>query len=242
MNPAGLDTQALIHRLAPLCRVATAHDTVLNSECAFTFHSPFTTSKGIVVNLQTFVGTVDEYAFQHSLEQDRTNQGQELNQEDGLFVRIVKQRIAVDSSTATAASSSGDADADALSPATQFITKLGIGIEGGFQSDEQKYDTISTYSIVLLRRLQNGTVVSIAEFPHETLSSYSSEASLPHSIRQSADSIIHHAGMAVQQDLIAWELDQEPKPTSKYAQNLPFVDNGITISPHPSDWKVCFII
>ena len=49
-----------ITKLAAKCRVATPHDVVTNSECVYTFHSPYTTERGIVVNLTTFVGTVDE--------------------------------------------------------------------------------------------------------------------------------------------------------------------------------------
>ena len=43
--------------------------------------------------------------------------------------------------------------------------------------------------------------------------------------------------MAVQQDLSVWEMDEEPKPVSKYCENLPFVDNGVVINPDPSTWK-----
>ena len=60
-------------------------------------------------------------------------------------------------------------------------------------------------------------------------------------VSQSADSVINHAGLAVQQDLKAWELDEEPKPVSKYAEGLPFVDNGVKVSSNPADWKVCLM-
>jgi len=56
-------------------------------------------------------------------------------------------------------------------------------------------------------------------------------------VSQSVDSIIHHSGLAVQQDLKVWELDDEPTPVSKYYQDLPFVDNGKLVSPNPKDWK-----
>jgi len=252
-----MDIQEAIHILASSssCRIATAHDVVHNSECVYTFHTPYTTTRGIVVNLQTFIGTVDEYAFQR--DQDSSSSFNNRDEATGLFVRIVKQRIAVTdnhtiSSTAGAVNEEGHGVDDTLllpaSVATQFITKLGIGIEGGFPSDDQKYDTICTYSIVLLRKLQNGTVVSMMEIPfdpnHRTVDSDDSvvanatRITLPSVVRQSANSIIYHTGTAIQQDLMVWELDQEPKPISKYADQLPFVNNGVTISPQASDWKV----
>ena len=66
--------------------MATPHDTVLNSECAYTFHTPYTTDRGIVVNLSTYVGTVDSLAFGGPA----SNVG---GNNEGLFVRIVKKRV-----------------------------------------------------------------------------------------------------------------------------------------------------
>jgi hypothetical protein len=54
-------------------RTATPHDTVINSECVYTFHTPHTSPEGVVVNLSTFMGTIEELA-------------------DGICVRIVKRR------------------------------------------------------------------------------------------------------------------------------------------------------
>ena len=42
--------------------------------------------------------------------------------------------------------------------------------------------------------------------------------------------------MAIQQDLTAWQ-DDEEIPISKYAEGLPFIENGVTISPDPKSWK-----
>ena len=75
-----------INALASNCRVATVNDPVLNSECAYTFHSPFTSKSGIVVNLKTYVGTIESLAFNNS---NKT----EGEVEEGLFVRIVKERV-----------------------------------------------------------------------------------------------------------------------------------------------------
>jgi ubiquitin carboxyl-terminal hydrolase 5/13 len=196
--------------LIAACGVATPHDAVYNSECVYTFHSPFTSEEGIVVNLATFVGTCQSRALSKTGER-------------GLFLRIVKRRVLKAESTAENAKE----DTEPAQP-----TKLGIGVEGGFASEDDKYEVISTYAIVQLE-CNNGVVEIAAEIPYTD----DTKSSLPEPLTKSADSIMHHAGMAIQQDLKVWELDDEPKPVSKYAQNLPFVDNGVVISPEPSTWK-----
>lgn len=204
-----------ITKNAAKCRVATPHDIVINSECVYTFHSPYTTEKGIVVNLSSFVGSVEELALKND------------NVDSALFVRIRKKRIPKNDVV-------GEVDGDRRDEA-QTVTKLGVGIEGGFQSEQDKFETISTYSIVLLERsTDDGHYRVVLELPYDD----SSKNSFPLAVSQSADSVINHAGLAVQQDLKAWELEEEPKPVSKYAVALPFVENGVKISPNPADWKV----
>ena len=184
-------------RLSSTCRIASAHDSVLNSECAFTFHNPYTSPAGIVVNLSTFIATIDELAL--------------ANESQGIFVRIVKNRVPKKETS------------------EKEVTKLGIGIDGGFQDD--KFDVISKYSVVLLEKT-DGAVAVVAESPFET----STKNGFPMNVISSVESIIHHAGVAVQQDLKAFELDEE-KPVSEYAKSLEFVDNGVKVSPNPADWK-----
>mmetsp|Transcript_14017 Transcript_14017/g.29960 ORF Transcript_14017/g.29960 Transcript_14017/m.29960 type:complete len:873 (-) Transcript_14017:46-2664(-) len=201
-----------ITKLAAKCRVATPHDVVINSECVYTFHSPYTTDEGIVVNLTTFIGTVDDLAF------TANDDGAESS---ALFVRICKKRVPKEDGN------------DATSEADKTAVKLGVGVEGGFQSDQDKYDVISTYSIVVIGKSGDGKAQVLAEMAYDG----ASKNSFPMAVSQSADAIIHHAGLAVKQDLSAWELKDEPKPVSKYAESLPFVENGVKVSPNPSDWK-----
>jgi len=208
---------AVITKLASQCRMATAHDVVINSECVYTFHSPYTSDNGIVVNLTTFVGTVDELAL--------TECGDETT--SALFVRIVKKRVLKENNHDNAIGVE-DMETTMEKPLIAAV-KLGVGIEGGFQSDLEKYDTISTYSIVVISK-SSGVVVDL---PYDDTTKHT----FPFMVVQSADAIICHAGLAVKQDLTAWELDDEPKPISRYASTLPFVDNGVKISPNPSDWS-----
>lgn len=207
--------EAIIQRAAK-CRIATPHDAVTNSECVYTFHSPYTTTKGIIVNLTTFVGTVEELAF---MDDDPSAES------SALFVRICKKRIPKENAVIDNGNAADQSEVSAV--------KLGVGVEGGFQSEQDKYDTISTYSIVMMGKSADGEAQVMAEMPYDD----DSKVSCPVLVSQSADAIIHHAGLAVKQDLTAWELDDEPKPVSKYEDALPFVDNDVKISPTPSDWK-----
>lgn len=211
---------------ASKCHVATAHNTVLNSECAYTFHNPYTSSSGIVVNLSTFIGTIDSMAFG----------GKSSPSPEELFVRIVKNRVPKQQSKA------GDVGQDVAigeggnetSGLEAKVTKLGMGVDGGFKSPDETYEVVSKHSVVVLLAGEGGKVSVSAEldFNEETKNDF------PMNVTASVEGIIHHAGTAVQQDLKAWELDDE-KVLSKYAESLEFVDNGIKISPNPSDWKVC---
>jgi hypothetical protein len=212
---------------AAKCRIATPHDVVTNSECVYTFHSPYTTDKGIVVNLTTFVGTVDELAFTTAAASSTLT-----DDEEALFVRICKKRVRKEK----AADNANDDDMIETTTTTTAI-KLGMGVEGGFQSEQDKYETISTYSIVVGNNAGgNGKLNMLAELPYDD----TTKKSFPMLVSQSADAIICHAGLAVRQDLTAWELEEEPKPISKYLESLPFVDNGVKISQNPSDWMVSY--
>lgn len=186
-----------IEALAYKCRVAKPSDTVVHSECAFTFFTPFSNERGILVNLHTFAGTVPELTRTTGDNKD-------------IFVRIVKDRITKEIT--------GD----------EAPTKLALGVEGGFARDDDKYQVVTKYSVVVLDA--SGQV--LAERPYDE----SSKSMFPEAVVASVESIIHHAGLAVQQDLTAWQ-DDEEIPVTKYFDNLPFVDNGVTISPDPKNWK-----
>lgn len=180
------------------CRVATPSDTVLHSECAFTFHSPFTTDRGIVVNLNSFIGTIQELAFSN------------VSEEKDIFLRIVKKRV------------------EKVISEPDAPTKLAIGVEGGFATDDDKFDTLSTYSVVVLEN----SAKEVAEILYDE----TTKESFPETVVKSVESVIHHVGLAIQQDLTAWQ-DDEEIPISKYAEGLPFIENGVTISPDPKSWK-----
>jgi len=197
-----------IEKLAHRCRVATPQDTVLHSECAFTFHNPFSRSEGILVNMNSFIGTVPELAFAAN-----------SSEESDIFLRIVKTRV-----------EKMDENKEENQP-----TKMGIGIEGGFSTGDDKYETITKHSIVAMKNTASLEESVLLEVPFD-VNDDSVNEKLPETVVKSAKAIIHHVGLAIQQDLTAWE-DNEEIPVSKYAKDLPFVDNGVKISPDSKSWK-----
>lgn len=208
------------------CRVATPQDPVYNHECCYTFHTPYTSNKGIVVNLNTFIGTIESMAM---IQQESNSVA--------IFLRIVKEYVAKDTTT------NGEHD-DEMKP-----TKLAIGVEGGFMLEEDQYTTMTKYSVVVL---QQGTAAGpdpgaatggptpqvLVEVPYPIETDHPSVVLLlPSIVQQSVNSIIHHVGAAIQTDVQAWNADAEEIPVSKYCEGLPYVDNGIQIDPNPSSWS-----
>jgi len=230
-----------IQNLAGQCKVALASQTVSKGECCYTFYNPFSSNDGIVVNLNTFIGTIPDMAF-NNMPND-SGEPQQQQQQRGLFLRIVKKRVektttTTTTTTATTSSSMDTGDGEtAPAPAPVAPTKLAIGVEGGFSlsPDEDKYETITTYSVVVLEADTTTTTKVVAEVPYD-INDDTIKSTFPMMVSQSVDSIIHHVGMSVQQDLTAWQ-DDEVVPTTKYYKDLPFVDNGVQISPDPKSWK-----
>lgn len=104
-------------------------------------------------------------------------------------------------------------------------TKLGLGTEGGFSSPH--YDVEKSYTVLLVKDSKTTESMPYTD---------AAKGALDPQIVKSIDSIIQHTGTVLSDAAQAWNLDEEI-PISKYAADLPFVDNGIKISPNPSDWK-----
>jgi len=196
----------VIESLSSQCRVASAFDPVQNHECVYTFHTPYTTDQGILVNLETFVGTCDAMATLYGSDKQA-------------FVRIVKKLVKKKEDETTSV-------AGAPAP-----TKLAIGVEGGFATEDSKYETLSTHSVVVLEKGLNGAGKVLAELSYTE----DTKSSFPEAVQKSVDSILNHAGVSTQQKVEEWH--GEDIPVSKYCENLPFVDNGVVIDPDPKHWK-----
>ena len=111
-----------------LRKPAAGSDSVFNDECMVSFDSPFSPG-GLYVNLRTFQGFGKDFL------------GSDLAARDSgdvpaLYVHIRKQRVPrVGGAGGEAGSKAGDSAAP---------TKMAIGVAGGFKTDEQKYETVTT--------------------------------------------------------------------------------------------------
>ena len=226
--------------LQGMAKVANASDSVLNSECCYTFHTPYTTDHGIVVHLSTFAGTILELANVNSGNGGGGTAGETRPQQQQLFVRIVQRR-----DVREAVDTPGDnASTTSSTPATAVLpTKLALGGEGGFPTEDDKYEIVTTHSVVVLEHTSDGQPPTlVTELPYAVERNgvivQDSRDAFPDSVRNSVESIVRHAGMLTQRDVETWHLDAtEVVPVSKYAAALPFVDNGVTIDPRPSTWR-----
>jgi ubiquitin carboxyl-terminal hydrolase 5/13 len=208
------------------CRasIASSHDIVYNDECVYTFHSPFTSEKGILVNLGTFLATHEEL-----LKYNNSSTATEDNYT--AYVRITKHKMKGDIQKKKTSEEEKETEEHTT------VTKLGIGIDGGFPSEKEIIT--STYSVVVWNTKQSKIEFEIPYWDPttDTTTSTTKNPILPDFIRQSVRSILHHVGTQLQQEVHTWELEEDPKPISQFCYTIPFVDNGLTISPNPKDWK-----
>lgn len=101
-----------------------------------------------------------------------------------------------------------------------IIGKLGIGVDGGFDIDKKRYTTHTTNSLVI--------------FPERTTIELPN-SELPSTVISAIDAILAHDGFRRSTEVVsAWE--EEERKESKYAKDLPQLDNGKKISPDPKTW------
>jgi ubiquitin carboxyl-terminal hydrolase 5/13 len=177
-----------------------------------------------------------------SHETTTTTTNNNTNHDTAIFLRIVKEYVMKNVTTT-----------DFSENETPIVmpTQLALGVPGGFQSEEEKYETITHYSVVVLAVVEQSndrqdatstmTVPKVLyEIPYDILTEPNTNvhATIPTVVRDSIHSIIHHVGDAIQTDVQAWNAsDMEEIPISKYCHTIPFIENGIMIDPHPSSWK-----
>jgi ubiquitin carboxyl-terminal hydrolase 5/13 len=208
--------QSIINNNLACCCVATSHDSVLNSECCYTFYTPYHDG-GILVNLNTFTATIEQLAFAC---EPKSNSPL-------LFVRIIKTREQKNPADTTKITTTND-DVASTTDSTEMPNQLAIGIDGGFKtSDSDKYVTTTTLSVVAMKA---NTI--LVEIPYDD----TNKDTFPSIVSKSVDSIVNHTGMIVQQQIDeTWQDD--PIPESKFCYTIPFIDNGVTISPDHTTWK-----
>ena len=191
-----------IWSLAEVVREPGPKDTVHNDECLFSFQSPFS-KDGLYVNLATWKGVGKEF-----LPLDlHANNGKAVY----LFMQYAEQEEEPNSHNKE-----------------EVITKLGIGISGGFSGETgMKKITKKNHSVIIFSPI---FVHKIFQF---------SDPDLPEPILLAAQAVASHAGAADQEEAKTWEAMDE-RQVSKHAADLVQIPASLEmkqIISDPSLWK-----
>uniref|UniRef100_A0A671T2R0 Ubiquitin carboxyl-terminal hydrolase n=1 Tax=Sinocyclocheilus anshuiensis TaxID=1608454 RepID=A0A671T2R0_9TELE len=181
-------------------RVPRPGDSVHKDECAFSFSSP-ESEGGLYVCMNSFLGFGSKYVERHHAK---------TGQRAYLHITRTRKTQKEDENN----SGSGD-------PPKKKPTRLAIGIEGGFDVEQEQYE--EEVKVVLFPDRQEVTSEDLASMPDVVRE----RVSLSMAGLQAADSVSHI--LQVQQ----W--DGEVRQESKYAAELKQLDNGVKIPP--SGWK-----
>ncbi|XP_019864761.2 ubiquitin carboxyl-terminal hydrolase 5 isoform X1 [Aethina tumida] len=179
-------------------KVPTQHDKVHKDECVYSFDNPETPT-GLYVSLSTFIGLGQDYVEHYY---SRTG--------DAVFLHLRREKEEVSSPQ------QGDGP-------EKKITRLAIGVEGGFNTDSgKKYKYTDIYNVVVL--------------PSFTTLAWP-DNNLPEIVKQSVQALLDlpSASKLAELEALSGTWDGEARMVSKYASNLTQLDNGIKISP--SGWK-----
>ncbi|CAL8340679.1 ubiquitin carboxyl-terminal hydrolase 5 isoform X2 [Gadus morhua] len=185
-------------------RVPRPGDRVHKDECALSFSSP-ESEGGLYVCMNSFLGFGSQYVDRHHA---RTGQRAYLH-----FTRTRKAQKEDDNN-----SSSGD-------PPKKKPTRLAIGIEGGFDVEQDQYE--EDVKVVIFPDRQQVTSEDLATMPDVV----KERVSLSMAGFMSADSVSH--ALQVQQ----W--DGEVRQESRHAVDLKQLDNGLKIPPSGWRCEVC---
>ena len=165
-----------------------ANAVVYNDECVLSFDTPFTPT-GLYINLHTY----QSYGLA-SLPHDMAAVANTAT--PTLYAWVCKYKVP---KVPTADEQEGQVDP----------TKMAIGVEGGFKTDDQKYED---KTVVHLVASLNGTLATF-QYPDPT--------GLPSFISDVVDSVVHHVASKVTVSEAAWV---DEIKVSQYAASLPLDD------------------
>jgi ubiquitin carboxyl-terminal hydrolase 5/13 len=197
----------LIEKYSHEARVARATDKVYKDECVYSYETA-ESPNGLFVCLKTFVSVSKSNLPVHF-----------AKSKSHLYLHIRAHRRAL----LTAADQNEDQEPEKKRP-----TKLGIGIDGGFDLAEKQFYFENDFSLYIypedkFLRLEPATDTSVlTENVRKSIESV-----------QAAESITQKEELASQ--VAAWDGDQ--RFVSKHSANLVQLPQAAQISPDPNSWK-----
>uniref|UniRef100_A0A3Q2VSK1 Ubiquitin carboxyl-terminal hydrolase n=1 Tax=Haplochromis burtoni TaxID=8153 RepID=A0A3Q2VSK1_HAPBU len=197
------DVGELLMSVLSTIRVPKPGDRVHKDECALSFSSP-ESEGGLYVCMNSFLGLGSQYVDRHHA---RTGQK--------AYLHITRTRKAKED----------DGNSGSGHPPKKKPTRLAIGIEGGFDVEQEQYE--EDVKVVILPDRQEVTSEDLATMPDVVRE----RVSLSMAGIMAADSVSHT--LQVQQ----W--DGEVRQESKHAADLKQLDNGVKIPPSGWRCEVC---
>lgn len=176
-------------------KLPSGSDRIYKDECMFTYTTP-ESSEGLFVSLSTFFGFEESFARKYA---EVTG--------NCVFLNIKRTRKEIPQETLEN---------------KQEVTRLAIGVPGGFNPDEKKYEYETVYSIVVFP--ENVTIL----FPNNDL---------PLLVGQAVETIISSESATAKglKEALTGTWDGEVRKVSQFAEDLVQLDNGKKISPR--GWK-----
>ena len=174
-------------------RVPAFGDRVRKVECVYSFDTPESPA-GLFVSMNNFQGLSADYV---DMEYGRSA--------SPLFLNIKWKKIP-----------------KPIQPEEEKpeVSKLAIGVEGGFDTGEEKFDYEKTHFLAVM--------------PDKVLIPLPKQE-LPELISMVVDGILKASDLSEDEaQVLAWE---EKRPVTKYAESLVQLDNGKKIAPDPATWQ-----
>ncbi len=201
---------------------------VWKEECAYCFASPFKTNNntdGLYINIMS---NFQSFCSKHiNIDRHRTGCVLYIWQQ---FERVRKQ------------GASDEAEKNDDKP----ITKLAIGMEGGFEAPSRIGEIIvKKFGLTIWTTPEATKPDHFLLFPERKSSASSSiddisvdiPSLIPPKLSKSIEEVIKRDDATRVKEVQAWSAEEEIKPISKYAEALLQIDNPPKISPDPSTWR-----
>ena len=195
----------LIEKYSNQARIVRNNDNVYKEECIYTYDTP-ESENGLFVCLNTFIGVSKELLPVHF-----------SKSQSHLYLNIKTWRRQIIKN-----------DSNDDEPEKKKPTKFGLGVEGGFDLNENTFYFDHEYSVYI--------------YPEDKLVKLDGDNSVKYltdNVQKSIDSIIKAESITLKEELAsqqaAW--DGEKRFVSKHSANLVQLPNPPQISPDPNSWK-----
>ncbi|TRY68747.1 hypothetical protein TCAL_02494 [Tigriopus californicus] len=207
---------------AGLARIPGPHDKVFNQECVFSFDTAESPG-GLYLCLDKFVALGQDFVQSYH---ERTG--------NALFVHVQARRVPLEAA---------EAGEDERVP--EKVSRLAIGVPGGFNPDEKKYQVESQTRVVHwpdrvnlpLGKTSWFVVGNFQAIESDVGSIFLDSPDLPAAIKASAQAVLRAESAVRREELesAAGTWDGEKLEVSKFAHDLEQLNNGVKIPP--KNWK-----